>query len=326
MNNDDLNQDKLNEESDNQKSDENDNLSPKISPVKAGLLGLAGGFFFYQIVGGLLTLFVFGMEPENADINAFRLMTIAGQVLFILLPALVFSKIIYDNVTDVIRFRFAPWKEVGLFSLGIIALTPLLQNLLYIQNYFVEKWAKEISIINDLKVFFDYINETVEKMYGNLLQVNNPLDAIIVIAAISLTPAICEEVMFRGYIQKSFELKFKPFFGALITAVFFGLYHFNPYALIPLIGLGFYFGYAAYKSDSILVPIILHFINNFAAIMLYFIFGSDELIQNKSVTEAELSTALFNVFYQLILFVIVLIIIIYYYRKKKADESTASTA
>jgi membrane protease YdiL (CAAX protease family) len=325
MNNDNLNPEDFNEEPDSteETTETNTGLTPKISPVKAGLLGLAGGFFFYQIVGGLITLFIFGMEPENADINAFRLMTIAGQILFILLPARVFSKLIYDNVTDVIRFRLAAWKELGLVSLGIIALTPLLQNMLYVQNYFIEKWAKEFSWLNELKVFFDNINQSIESMYGNLLQVHNPLDAIIVIAAVSLTPAVCEEVMFRGFIQKSFELKFKPFFGALITAVFFGIYHFNPYALIPLIGLGFFFGYAAYKSNSILVPIVLHFINNFAAIILYFIFGSDELIQNKSITDGELTNALFNIFYQSILFIIVLVLIIVYYRKKKTEENTA---
>ncbi|MCB9248002.1 MAG: CPBP family intramembrane metalloprotease [Ignavibacteriales bacterium] len=50
------------------------------------------------------------------------------------------------------------------------------------------------------------------------------------------------------------------------------MYHFNPYGLIPLILLGMYFGFAVYKSDSIIVAMILHFLNNFISIVAYFIF------------------------------------------------------
>ncbi len=114
------NQDPLDNSSDasqreNFSEDVKPELTPKISPVKAGLIGLAGGFFFYQIFGGLLTVLIFGLSFEKADPNALRLITMAGQVLFILLPALIFSKIIYEDVTRVIRFRSAPLIEIGLF-------------------------------------------------------------------------------------------------------------------------------------------------------------------------------------------------------------------
>jgi len=86
--------------------------------------------------------------------------------------------------------------------------------------------------------------------------------------------------MFRGFIQRSFELKIKPFIAAFLTAVFFSLYHFNPYGLIPLAVLGFYFGFAAYTSKTLLIPVLLHFLNNFTAVMLYYIIGSEELIKS----------------------------------------------
>lgn len=292
-------------------------LTPKISPVKAGLLGLAGGFFFYQIFGGLLTVLIFGLDLEKADANALRLITMAGQVLFILLPALIFSKIIYGDVTRVIRFRTAPWIEIALFTVGIIALTPILENYLYIQNYFLEQLAKQNGFIQMIKESLDSLDKLVENSYGSLLKINSVMDGAIVIAVVAITPAVCEEVMFRGYIQKSFELKYKPFFGALITAIFFGLYHFNPYAFLPLTLLGFYLGYAVYKSDSILVPIILHFINNLSAVVLFLVFGKSELEQSKAITSAELTPTLISLSYQIILFVIVLLGIQYYYRKKK---------
>jgi hypothetical protein len=296
-------------------------LTPKISPVKAAFLGLFGGFFLYQVIGGGLTLLIFGMNPKNTDINAFRLMTIAGEILFILLPALIFAKIIYEDVTEIIRFRTAPWKEIVLFVIGIIALTPLLENFLYIQNYFIELLAKNNHAVYSIKLLLDKVDKMVEETFGDLLRVHSFLDVVIVITAVSIIPAISEEVMFRGFIQRSFELKYKPITAALITAVFFGLYHFNPYGLIALIGLGLYFGYAAYKSKSILIPVILHFINNFAAVIIYFIFGDTELIQNKAAGKAELNSVYFNFAYQLIIFIVIMVIIMNYYKKKEEVRS-----
>lgn len=309
------------QENSEQISDSNkETLTPKISPVKAGFIGLAGGFFFYQVFGGLITILIFGMDLKTANITAFRLMTMAGEILFILLPALIFSKIIYEDVTNVIRFRFAPWQEIGLFTIGIIVLTPLLQNYLYIQNYFVENLAAKFGFINEIKKLVDSLDKLVESAYGNLLSVNNILDGAVVVAVVAFTPAICEEIMFRGFIQKSFELKFKKLGGALITAIFFGLYHFNPYAIVPLIALGFYFGFAVYKSNSIFTSIVLHFINNFTAVMLFFIFGNDELITNKTVLKADLNSSFISLFYQILLFGLVMFFIHKYYKKKESRE------
>jgi len=298
-------------------------LTPKISPVKAGLIGLAGGFFFYQIFGGLLTVLIFGLDFEKADPNSLRLITMAGQVLFILLPALIFSKIIYEDVTRVLRFRSAPWIEIGLFTVGIIALTPVLQNYLYIQNYYFEQLAKQNGFVQMVKDSLDSLDKLVEGSYGSLLKINSAIDGAIVIAVVAITPAVCEEVMFRGFIQKSFELRYKPFLGALITAIFFGIYHFNPYAFIPLTALGFYLGYSAYKSNSILVPVVLHFINNLSAVVLFMVFGDSELQQSKAISSAELTPTLISLTYQIILFVLVVIGIQYYYRTKKRNASAS---
>ncbi|MCL5028129.1 MAG: CPBP family intramembrane metalloprotease [Bacteroidetes bacterium] len=264
-------------------SSRNNNL-PRISPITIALIGLFGGFFLYQIIGGLLTLLVFGFNINNASVNGLRLMTIAGQILFILLPALIFSKVFYEDVGHIIRFKFPKWEEFFLFTIGIIVLTPLIQYYLSIQNYFIDLWSVNSSIIKTIKTFLDKINDVVDKTYGNLLSAKTILDVILVVIVVSVVPAICEETMFRGFIQKSFEFKIKPFWAALITAIFFGLYHFNPYGLIPLIALGFYFGFAAYTSNSIFIPVLLHFLNNFFAIIFYFIYGNDDVL-NSAITK-----------------------------------------
>ncbi len=315
---------KTNPENEEQDHLENNNDSygkpdiyPLVSPLAAAFLGLVGGFFLYQVVGGALTLLIFGFDLEAAPVNGLRLMTMAGQILFILLPALLFAKWIYGDVSKVINIKIPNWREVFLFIVGIIVLTPLLQSYLYIQNFFIEKWAASSEFINSVKSMFDSLNELVEKTFGNLLAADNVPEMILVIIVIAVVPALSEEVMFRGYIQRSFEHKISPFKAAAVTAIFFGLYHFSPYGILPLITLGLYFGFAAYLSKSLFIPIILHFLNNFTAVLLYFIIGDDEIFSVDTTDTSGLNANIIYFFIMLSLFGIVVFFIKRYYKKIK---------
>lgn len=298
--------------------DPDDDLEFKISPVAAAFIGLAGGFFLYQIIGALLTVLIFGLNLESIPVNSLRLMTMAGQILFILLPALLFAKWIYSDVGKIIRIRKPDLKELGLFVIGIIILTPLLQSYLYMQNYFLEILAKNSSAINSIKSFFDALNEMVEKTYGNLLSASNIFELTLVVIVVAVVPALSEETMFRGFIQRSFELKYKKYLAAIITALFFSLYHFNPYGFVPLFILGAFFGFAAYKSKTLIIPMILHFLNNFSAVSLYHIIGDEELIKSDaSVNPNELSSYVMMFFGLTVLFVGLILVINKYYSSKK---------
>lgn len=292
-------------------------INPLISPIAAAFIGLLGGFFLYQIVGGTLTLLIFGLNIDSAPVDGVRLMTSAGQVLFILLPALVLAKMFYEDVGTIIRFRLPDLKGVFLFVTGTLILTPLLQSYIAIQNYFFYRLADNYEFINSIKIALDALNEMVEKTYSHLLSVNSFLEGLFVIGVIAVVPAVCEEVMFRGFVQKSFELKIKPVWAILITSVFFGLYHFNPYGIVPLIGLGIYFGFAAYMSNSILVPVILHFLNNFIAVILYFMFGNEELIKSTSDKEIDLQSAVIFFILFSLMFSFLIVLIKKHYQKNK---------
>ena len=294
--------------------DPDNDLQPLISPIAAAFIGLIGGFFLYQIIGALLTVLIFGFDLESIPVNSMRLMTMAGQILFILLPALLFARWIYLDVGKIIRIRKPAWQEVGLFTIGIVILSPLLQSYLYIQNHFLELWAQNSQFIHSIKSFFDMLNEMVEKTYGNLLSSSNIFEFILVVVVVSVVPAISEESMFRGFVQRSFELKLKPYMAIFLTALFFSAYHFNPYGFIPLFILGAFFGFAAYMSRSLVVPMILHFLNNFSAILLYQIIGNEDLIKSDAAIKGdELSTYLMLLVILTLLFVLLIAVINKYY-------------
>ncbi len=296
---------------------DNNGIKPRIHPITAALIGLFGGFFLYQFVGGVLMLLVFGFDLKDAPVNSMRLMTVAGEILFILLPALIFSKIFYEDVGHIIRFKFPKAEEVFLFVIGIAVLIPMINYYISIQTYFINVWSVSSPFVHAVKSFLDKLNSMVDQTYSNLLSTKSILDGLFVIIVVSVVPALCEEVMFRGFIQKSFEFKLKPIWAAVITAIFFGLYHFNPYGLIPLIGLGLYFGYAAYMSNSIFVPMSLHFANNFMAVIFYFIFGDDDVINSTIDKNFNLQSSLLIFTGLLVLFLVVIFFIKRYYEQTK---------
>ena len=300
-----------------------DGIKPAISPIAAAFIGLIGGLFLYQFVGGMITLLIFGMKIENAPVNSVRLMTMAAQVLFILLPALLFTKWFYVDVTRVLRVKIPTMKELSLFTLGIIILTPLLEYYIVIQTWCITWLALHFNWINVIKTTLDKLTDFVETTYGNLLKPNSIIEGGLIILIVAIVPALCEETMFRGFIQRSFEFKMKPFWAALITAIFFGLYHFNPYDLIPLIALGFFFGFASYTSNSILVPMFLHFLNNFAAVMLYFMIGDKKLLENVPDPNPDLKSAFVIMFILLILFIGVIYLIKRFYSQKNMRNNYA---
>lgn len=296
-----------NPEFNEENEDTSSGLNPRISPIPAALIGLVLVFVLYQIVGSVISLFIFGFNLQEANIHAVRLFTVAGQILLILLPALMLSKYIYEDVSTVIRFQYPSWKEVGIYVLGLIILTPFLQNLLFIQNYFIGYLADFIPLIEQAKVFLDKFDKLIEATYRDLISANSFFEASFIIFVVAVTPAICEEVFFRGYIQKSFELKTKPITAVLITAFFFAAYHFSPYGLIALLILGAYFGLTAYLSGSIFVPIILHFLNNLFALIVFFIFGEEDFVSTTVTDKSDL-------IWHSVSFIILLVVFILFFR------------
>jgi membrane protease YdiL (CAAX protease family) len=317
-----------NDEFEEYKSDEETGESyvapePTMAPAQAAIFALITIFLLYQIGGSLLTLIIFGFDLQNADTNAIRLMTAGGQILLILAPTLIFAKLVYHDVTSVIRFQFPKLKELGIFLAGILILIPLLQTYLSLQSQFIAWLSDNFAFFSAIKNFLDTINEFIEATYSDLLRADGIAEAILIIFIVSVVPAVCEEVFFRGFVMKSFEYKYTPFISALITAVFFGLYHFNPYGLIALIALGVYIGFATYMSNSIFVAMALHFINNFIAIMAFFIFGEEEFMETAVYSPDAIAGQFLSFFALLCVFIIFIYYVKRYYKTLKTKQEIA---
>ncbi|MCX6280618.1 MAG: CPBP family intramembrane metalloprotease [Bacteroidetes bacterium] len=89
---------------------------------------------------------------------------------------------------------------------------------------------------------------------------------------IGILPAVGEEFMFRGLLQKLLKGWLKNIHLAVfITGFLFALMHLQFYGLLPRMILGVIFGYLFYWSGSIWVPVFAHFVNNSGAIIISYL-------------------------------------------------------
>lgn len=106
---------------------------------------------------------------------------------------------------------------------------------------------------------------------------------------IAFLPAIGEELLFRGVIQRIFTNWTRNYhWGIWISALLFSALHLQFYGFVPRMFLGVLFGYLLVISGSIWLPIIAHFINNgLAVIMMYLI---DKQMLNPELEEIGSTT------------------------------------
>jgi len=85
---------------------------------------------------------------------------------------------------------------------------------------------------------------------------------------IGVLPAIGEEMLFRGLLQRLLRDWFGNIHVAIfMAAFFFSAMHMQFYGFFPRMMLGVIFGYLFYWSGSLWVPIWAHFINNGSVII-----------------------------------------------------------
>ena len=285
---------------------------PHVNPSVAAILALIFVFILYQFGGGLLHILIFGFDLKEANMNAFRLFTMGGQILFILAPTIIIANAVYQNkVSEVLRIKIPNWKEIIIFILGLALFVPFLQNFIIFQSYIIQELAELSSFFSTLKIFFDEMDKLLASTYGDILSTTSVLEMILVVLVVAVTPAFCEEFFFRGFVQKSFEYSIKPFWAIIISSTVFSLYHFNPYGFFALVILAGYFGFSAYISKSIFIPILLHFLNNLFSIIAYFIEGEDELLINSAVSFDEFQANLFS----LVAFTFLIILFLFFVKK-----------
>jgi membrane protease YdiL (CAAX protease family) len=104
------------------------------------------------------------------------------------------------------------------------------------------------------------LDKTFSELSGSQLALS------LFIAAVA--PGVAEELLFRGYIQSRLTARWGAIVSILISALLFGLAHFDKLQSPMTFVMGLYLGLIAYRSGSIRPTMWCHAINNGGAVLL----------------------------------------------------------
>jgi membrane protease YdiL (CAAX protease family) len=189
--------------------------------------------------------------------------TAAGQILFFLLPAILFARLKTPSMKEALRLRpvtGAIWWRVTLLALTGVGAAILGEHLTrpWIARYFAD-WIPMLEFMEQLLT-----PKTMSGLLSNLV-------------VIGLVAPVCEEVLFRGAFQGSLEQR-GPVRAIAWTALVFACIHINPFNFIGPILYGVGLGLVVWRTGSILPAILWHALNNCVAVLLAARFGQVDTI------------------------------------------------
>jgi membrane protease YdiL (CAAX protease family) len=91
------------------------------------------------------------------------------------------------------------------------------------------------------------------------------------IFGIAFSAGICEEVLFRGFVQNGLEKSWGTKKALIVSSIIFGVFHLDPWRSPAAILLGLVAGYLLLKTRSLLTPIAFHISTNSIGQILTFL-------------------------------------------------------
>ena len=141
-----------------------------------------------------------------------------------------------------------------------------------------------------LNIFVQWfpLNDTLADVFSGLSH------NVLGILSIAFMAPLLEEVLFRGAIQGVLMRFFgRPWPAIIVSALIFGVFHWNPIQIVYATLLGIVFGWIYYRTGSLLSVIVGHVLNNSLAVVTTIVLGAGD---EKAVAESPVGIAGFFLF------------------------------
>jgi len=233
------------------------------------LIGMLTGLVILRLSEGISLSEQVNLLNDATNLRPARILQISSQIGLFLFPPLVLAYVVHFSPLQFLGFRsiskpfiLLPALVLMFASLPFIHMLSDLNHAISLPSWMnaVEQWMQEKE-------------NQAEEMMQLFLKVETTSGLMINLFMIALLPGIGEELVFRSVIQP-YMMKFlkNKHLGIIITALIFSIIHMQFYGLLPRFALGLFLGYFYFWSGSIIVPMLMHFVNNASAVIAFYMF------------------------------------------------------
>jgi len=222
------------------------------SKFELSVLGAVWIVVFYELIisaliGGPLYMIYDSIPFGNMENTKEIIGILGGIILRTIIIVLVFKKI-KKNSDNNFRIRY-----VGKLNYK------LLLSVIFLMIGYYLWYQSSIGVITDKIPLPEFLKEAIKEMELH------PYSAIFSMAIVA---PIYEEIFTRGILLAGLLNRYNPKKAIIISALIFGISHFNIVQGINTTLMGLIFGMIYYKTNSLILCIVAHMINNiFAGIM-----------------------------------------------------------
>jgi membrane protease YdiL (CAAX protease family) len=125
--------------------------------------------------------------------------------------------------------------------------------------------------LSGIEIWMRSMEDSAKILVEKFMQVDGISGLLFNVFMIAVIPALGEELMFRGVVQKIFVgWTRNHHWGIWISAFLFSAMHMQFYGFLPRMALGAMFGYLLVWTGTMWIPILAHFVNNLMGVLGYF--------------------------------------------------------
>jgi len=227
-------------------------------------------FIMYQGTGSL------NAPDVMANIQFVRIMQILNQIGIFIIPPIVFAILTEIKPAQSLGFNKIQYYHLLISLMIIITMSPIVGQLMV--------WNESMSLPDYFSTLENWMRNkesTANEMVEWMLSYTDPLSFSINIFMIVFLPALGEELLFRAVLIRYLKSVFKNIHVAVwISAIIFSAFHFQFFGFLPRMFLGLVFGYLFVWSGSIWLPILAHFINNGAVVVISWLNAKNMISQS----------------------------------------------
>jgi uncharacterized protein len=238
-----------------------------LGVVLVGLLFQLAGLFLSTGIFDVSTFDLLGFDGEADQnvIRAVKLLQIVGA-----LGTFVVSSFLLSFLYTGSWYAFFPFGKQVSLKLVLLLILIMLTALPFVN--FLTEWNTRMEIpIEALERYFRQMEEQTQELMMALVQADKIPALLVNLFMIALIPAVGEELVFRGLVQRHLTDLFKsPHLAIVVASVIFSLVHFQIYSFLPRFFLGLLLGYLFYYGKTIWYPMIGHLVNNSLGVVFYY--------------------------------------------------------